>query len=51
VKKKLKFILIGVLLFITVIVIVFCGIYAVQGDNIWNYLKNVWNWYKKFFFL
>ena len=41
-KKK---IIVGVLLYITVIVIEFCCIYAVQGDNIWNYLKDIWEWY------
>ena len=48
-KKILLFLLVGVLLFVTVIVIVFCCIYAVQGDNIWNYLKEFWNWYKTLF--
>ena len=44
--KILMFILIGISLYITVVVIEFCWIYAVQGDNIWNYLKDSWNWYK-----
>lgn len=45
-KKILKVILAGVLLFVSVTVIEFCCIYAVQGDNIWNYLKDFWDWYK-----
>ncbi len=49
-KKTLKYILIGILLFVAVIVIIFCCIYAVQGDNIWNYLKDAWEWYKTFLF-
>lgn len=45
-KKILKFILIGVLLYVTVIVIEFGCIYAEQGDSIWDYLKDFWSWYK-----
>ncbi len=48
-KKILKYILIGVLLFVAVLGIEFCIIYAVEGDNIWNYLKDVWSWYKTLF--
>ena len=48
-KKTLKFVLIGVLLYITLIVIELCCIYAAQGDNMWNYLKDYWEWYKRFF--
>lgn len=48
-KRILKYILVGVLVFVAVIVIEFCCIYAVQGDNIWNYLKEFWNWYKTLF--
>ncbi len=49
-KKVLKFILIGILIYVTVLVIEFCCIYAVQGDNIWNYLNDFWEWYKALFF-
>ncbi len=45
-KKVLKFILIGILIYVTILVIEFCIIYAVEGDNTWNYIKEVWNWYK-----
>ncbi len=48
-KKILKYILVGILLFVTVIVIEFCIIYAVQRENFWNYLKDVWDWYKTLF--
>ena len=44
--KTLKYILIGVLIFISIVVIEFCCLYAVLGDNIWNYLKDFWEWYK-----
>ncbi len=49
--RIIKFILIGILVFVAILVIEFCCIYAVQGDNIWNYLKDVWNWYKTLFLL
>ena len=49
-KKILIFILAGILLYVTVFVIEFCCIYAVKGDNIWNYFKDCWNWYKTLFF-
>ncbi len=48
-RKILKYILIGILIFVAVIVVEFCCIYAVQGDNTWNYLKDFWNWYKTLF--
>ncbi len=44
-KKILKYILIDVLIYVAVLIIEFCCLYAVQGDNIWNYLKKVWEWY------
>lgn len=46
-KKILKYILIGILIFVIVLVIELCCIYAVEGDNFWNYLKEFWDWYKK----
>lgn len=49
-KKILKYILVGVFIFIAIIVIELCCIYAVHGDNIWNYFKDVWEWYKILFF-
>jgi len=48
-KKILKFIIVGILLCVAALVIGFCCIYAVQGDNVRNYLKEFWNWYKTFF--
>ncbi|MDE7082401.1 MAG: hypothetical protein K2O89_01695 [Clostridia bacterium] len=47
--KILKYILICVLIFIAIIAIEFGCLYAVQGDNIWNYLKDFWEWYKTLF--
>ena len=47
-KKILKFTLVGILLFVTVIAIEFCCIYAVQGRNM-DYLKDFLNWYAMFF--
>lgn len=48
-KKILKFILVGILLYVTLIVIEFCCTYAVQGDNTWNYIKDFFSWYVTFF--
>lgn len=47
-KKKLLIILIGILVYINIIIIEICCIYAVKGDNTWNYLKEFWDWYKNF---
>ena len=47
-KKKILIILICILLYVTEIVIELCYIYATQGDNTWNYLKEFWDWYKNF---
>lgn len=46
--KTLKFILVGILLFVTILAIEFCCIYALLGDNTWNYIKDFWNWYAMF---
>lgn len=48
-KKILKFVLVVIFIYVAVIVIEFCCIYAVQGDNIWNYIKDFWSWYKTLF--
>ncbi len=48
-KKILIFIIIGIVIYFTIAAIEFCCIYAVQGDNIWNYINDFWNWYKKLF--
>ncbi len=50
-RKILKLILVGILLYITVIVIEFCCLHAVLGDKIWNFIKDFWNWYKTLFLL
>ena len=42
-------IIIGIMLFITLIVIEIWCIYAVEGENIWNFFKEYWNWYKTLF--
>lgn len=41
-----KSILLGILIFITVIVIELCCICALEGNNISNYLEEFWSWYK-----
>ena len=45
-KKIFKYILIGVLIYVAVLVIEFICLYAVKGDDVWNYLRDVWSWYK-----
>lgn len=47
--KILKYIIIGVSIYVAIVVIEFCCIYAVQGDNVWNHLKEFWDWYKTLF--
>ncbi len=49
-KKVLKCILIGVLVYVAVLAIEICCIYAAIGDDVWNYLKDTWEWYKTLFF-
>ena len=46
-KKIIKYILIGILIYVTVTVIEFGCFYAVQGEDIWDNLKKFWCWYKK----
>ncbi len=46
-KKIIKFIIIGILLYVSIIVVEFGWLYAMEGDEIWNNLKDFWNWYKK----
>lgn len=43
--KALKIFLIGLAVYVAVIVIEFCCIYAVQGENTWNTLREFWDWY------
>ncbi len=49
-KKVLKIILIGILIYIAVLLIEICCIYAVKGEDTWDYLKEVWEWYSTLFF-
>lgn len=46
-KKIIKFIIIGILLYVSLTVIEFGCFYAVQGEDIWDNLKKFWCWYKK----
>lgn len=46
--KALKYFLIGLAVFVAIIVIEFCCIYAVERENIWNYLNEYWDWYWNF---
>lgn len=48
-RKILKIILIGVAIYFAILVIEFIYLYAVEGDNIRNYLREVWDWYKTLF--
>ena len=43
--KLLKYVLIGVSVYLALLVIEFCWIYAIEGDNTWNYIKDFWKWY------
>lgn len=47
--KILKYALISVSIYLAVLLIDICCIYAVQKDNTWNYLKEVWEWYSSLF--
>lgn len=48
-KKILKFILVAAWLYVAVVLIELCCIYAVQKNNTWNYLKELWDWYSALF--
>ncbi len=48
-KYILKFILVGVSFYVMILIVGFCCIYAAQGDDTWNYLKDFWEWYKTLF--
>ena len=50
-KKILMIILAGILLFVALIVIGLCCLYAVVGDNIRDILKDCWDWYKTLFYI
>ena len=46
-KWVLKFILVGISLLFLILVIELCCIYLAEGINIWEYLKEVWEWYSQ----
>lgn len=48
-RRILKIIIIGAMAYIEVTVIALCWIYALKGDDMENYLKDFWNWYKTMF--
>lgn len=48
-KKIITLIILCVLLYLTVVVIEFCCFYEVLGDDIWDFLKDFWDWYKTLF--
>ena len=48
--KVLKYVLIGVSIFLAILLIEFAIIYAVEKENTWNYIKEVWEWYSTLFF-
>lgn len=45
-KKIIKYILIGVLVYVLILVFELCCTYAVLGEDTWDYLKEFWDWYK-----
>lgn len=47
--KNLKYVLIGVSIYIAILLIEIGIIYAVKGEETWDYLKEVWSWYKTLF--
>ncbi len=47
--KVLKYVLIGVSIYVAVLLIAFCIIYAIKGKDTWNYFKEVWEWYSTLF--
>lgn len=51
IKKILKYLLVGVFVYVTIIYFEICCIYAVLGEDTWNYLKEVWGWYSILFFI
>jgi len=48
-KKILKYILIGILIYVTILVIEVCCFYAVLGDDVWDFIKEAWSWYSTLF--
>lgn len=43
--KVLKYVLIGVSIYVAILLIEFCIIYAVKGEDTWEYYKEFWEWY------
>lgn len=50
-KTILKYVLIVISIYFAVLLIGIGSIYAVKGDDTWNYLKEVWEWYSTLFFI
>lgn len=48
--KILKFILIGVVLYIAVLIVEFCYLYAKYGNGVWDIIKEFFIWYEQFLF-
>lgn len=48
-RKKLTIILVSISIYIALILMETCYIYARQGDNISNYFNEFWTWYKTLF--
>ena len=46
--KLLKYILIGISIYVAVLIIEFCCIYAIEGDNAWKHFKDALKWYLTF---
>lgn len=47
--KVLKYVLIAISIYVAILLIEFCCIYAVHGNDTWNQLKDFWNWYSTLF--
>ena len=46
--KVLKYVLIGISIYLAILLIEVAIIYAVKGEDTWNYLKEFWEWYSQF---
>ena len=47
--KVLKYIIIGVSVYLAVLITEFCCIYAVKGESTWSFIKETWEWYSTLF--
>ena len=48
-RKILKYIIIGVFIYSVIFGIELLILYAIEGDNIWSFIKETWDWYKTLF--